>query len=613
MNIQPRYTSIGSLFRDEYVFNIPKYQRDYAWTDEEVEDFVRDLKNCYIVRSNGQSMHHFFGGVVSVESSVPGSARKQHDLIDGQQRLSTFVMLVACVTSVYKSLRTTLGESDKDNDKLLNQRIRELTRKYIEYEDEINREIRVVDRLTMAKADKVFFRNLIRGHPQTEKSGDSYKRESHRRLDKAYGTLEKFVLESIDSLKKVSDKLDSLKRFEEILNDDFTVIHIVTTTKSEAYRLFQVLNDRGMGLTEGDLLKSRTLEMLESNEFLSQQDTVERAWEDILADHPDQTEKFLRWYYSSIIGKRPGRSTLLDEFIDEFFPSGRDPSDVVVQTIGEAKNVADRVCHLSDEITVLRKLIEGSWPYETASSEWYKERLRLLVIELHHTNCLPLLLAAARHLDHHQFADLVDLTERFVFRYKTTCNQHISPLTSVYLAHAVKIRKSPKKYQPKEFAKDLRPLEKVRASDEVFVSNLNQLQYNKRRSNKPLKYMLITLEHYARWYYEGVKGRPKCKDKTRIFDFAKTTIEHVYPQQARVRDDELEELVNTLGNLTFLGPDDNNTGGNSPFEEKKSVFRDSSVLLNRKIADKDKWSVDRVRERQEELMDMALKIFSMGG
>ena len=65
---------------------------------------------------------------------------------------------------------------------------------------------------------------------------------------------------------------------EDILIEDFTVIHISTDSKTEAYRLFQVLNDRGISLTDGDLLRARTLELLDNGAFETQQTTAETEW-----------------------------------------------------------------------------------------------------------------------------------------------------------------------------------------------------------------------------------------------------------------------------------------------------------------------------------------------
>lgn len=70
---------------------------------------------------------------------------------------------------------------------------------------------------------------------------------------------------------------------ENIVHNNCTIIFIDSKTRESAYKLFQVLNDRGAGLTEGDLLKSKTLEVLEKH-FSIKQSTVQDAWDEILQE-----------------------------------------------------------------------------------------------------------------------------------------------------------------------------------------------------------------------------------------------------------------------------------------------------------------------------------------
>lgn len=173
MEIHPYQTTIGGFFADEYIFEIPKYQRNYAWTESEIEDFLKDLTKCYEVRSKGESLPHFFGGIVSAESKIPGSGRKKIYLVDGQQRAATFVMLIANIVSLYckleKDLESELSsvsdeslKSDLERCKeLIIQRKPELTRKYLQLKTEIEQEVVTIERLTMSQPDTQFFKNMI--------------------------------------------------------------------------------------------------------------------------------------------------------------------------------------------------------------------------------------------------------------------------------------------------------------------------------------------------------------------------------------------------------------------------------------------------------------------
>lgn len=622
MRIEPLHESIGQFFRGDFIFDVPKYQRNYAWEGPEIEDFIKDLKRCYDMRTTKEPIPHFFGGIVSIEERLPGGRYSEVHIIDGQQRLVTFVLLVANIVLLYKAIEKEIDEElaetpDESSERelagsreLVKKRVSELTRKYLKLDYEVNREIVKTDRLTVSEPDRQFFRDLIYEHPSATDIEES--RESHKRLERAFEEIRDF-LEGIIDFPSTVDKLDALKRIEEILDEDFTLIHMITETKDVAYRLFQVLNDRGTQLTVGDLLRARTLEMLDPPPYSEPQHVVKRAWDDIIADPPGQTRSFLKWYYASVHGKRPRNATLFDDFLEAFFPQDSS-AGYVVSSSEEAEEVSRAVVELQKGVHVLRTLVDGDWPYphKAPVKKWHRNRLNLLVLKLKHTNCMPLLLAAAEHLDHKNFAEIVQLVERFAFRYKVICNQHISPLTRTYNREAQAIRAlETAPYRVRRLRDELRSLQAERAPDSVFRSHLTELTYKPRGGNRPLKYLLMTLEHYARWYGEGAQSEPECKNDTRVFDFANTTIEHIYPQGADPPEPDLEELVHELGNLTFLGPDDNQAMANEEFAEKKQFFEESSVLLNRKMAENDTWDGAAVEARQERLIKMALDVFSV--
>ena len=171
------------------------------------------------------------------------------------------------------------------NGTLIDNRINKLRQKYLRYDDEINREPITVQKLVLSKADKQYFEDLIEARECTER------RDSHRRINRAFKKLEKFVAGIIDAEATVDAKIDALAKIENIVHNNCTIIFIDSKTRESAYKLFQVLNDRGAGLTEGDLLKSKTLEVLEKH-FSIKQSTVQDAWDEILQDEPKQIEHF---------------------------------------------------------------------------------------------------------------------------------------------------------------------------------------------------------------------------------------------------------------------------------------------------------------------------------
>lgn len=600
MIITPTHLTIGQLFDQQFIFRVPKYQRFYAWDSDEIDDFLEDLDQCQLSRISGAGRHHFFGGLVTVNTPFPGSARRNIEVIDGQQRLASFTMLVAQLRKALLKLESEVDKAAPDNPaKFLKDKSDSLRGKYLFFQDTVKLQVHEIHRLELSNPDKAYFKALI------EETGPEVTRDSHQLLLNAYSKIGKYLQNLVARQTTDLEKALALSRIDEVLQSDWTVIHMSTDTKHEAYMMFQVLNDRGKDLTEGELLRARTLEMLEDAQFSEKQEVVEEAWNQMLKRN-SQVEDSLRAVYASVVGKRPGQASLFDQFLDQFFPMHKLPP------IDDEKAVklVEQVNKLKSDFGKLEKISSGEWPYPVTPgiTAWHRDRLRLLVLELKHTNCLPLLLSAC-NLEQKNFSEIVQILERFVFRYKIICGAHISAAQNIYYKHAVSIRNAPLTYKVKDLKADLQLLLNKNTTDNFFKNNIKEMVYSDEVSNKPLKYFLMTVEHYYRWYAGGASNSPKCLDPSRVFDFANTTIEHVFAQNAATPDATMDALVNKLGNLTFLGTGDNDAVGNKPFAQKKPIFAASSVKLNNKIAENATWEPATIGARTEELATMAVNIF----
>lgn len=602
MIVDPIYNAVGSFFSYKPIYYVPKYQRGYAWEKLEVEDFLKDLDKCFTARLAGNEINHFFGGIVSVKKVVAGAVNQHsYELVDGQQRMATFVLVISAVISIYRDLSNeAVAAGDAANNAIILNRINDLKQRFIAFDQEINRVRTTQDVLSLSRADLQFYKDTISGN------NPAPTRDSHRKIETAYSLI-RTKIQNLSNQPLFTDKLDRLEMITNIVDIDFSILHIVTADRNEAYTLFQVLNDRGKSLTEGDLLRAKTLELLETHNV--QQDSVEVLWDDILSDKASQTEDYLRWIFASHLGKRAGKNTLFDDYLDEFYPShNNDPV-----TAANATEIQTTTQTVKSEVELSRKLISGEWPYTPNNpiTAWDRNRLTLLILELGHTLSMPLLLSAASQLNHSQFSQIVQVIERFVFRYIVVSNQHAGPVVNVYHEEALAIRANPAGYNVNTLIVKLRNLQNANAGDAIFRANLDSLMYKVGGGNKPLKYFLMTIEHFLRWYRNGANGIPTCIDKTRIYDFTDTTIEHIYPRNAQgaVIDVNLEGLKNTCGNLTFMGPTDNVAGANDDFAHKVPIFQASSVLMNLEIGALAVWNQAAVNTRMNDLKDIAVAVF----
>lgn len=120
---------------------------------------------------------------------------------------------------------------------------------------------------------------------------------------------------------------------------------------------------------------------------------------------------------------------------------------------------------------------------------------------------------------------------------------------------------------------------------------------------------MATLEDYHGWFSNGATGKPK-PSKISTYDINQLSIEHIYPQKAKVKIPLLEAYINNIGNLTFWAPNENSTASNDVFDKKKPLYQKSSIRMNRELANIAEWNDQQFKNREEKLVKMALKLFA---
>lgn len=591
MKVDPDYKSIGALFRDANVFSIPKYQRGYAWKENQLEDFIEDIKALLI---EGEQSEHFFGSLVCSQVEAVGGHERENQLVDGQQRLTTFVILASRLIRKYEELI----KLDSDHVEYINQKIQELTERYICYKKSVNKKTELIPRMTLSRRDKEFFASLIDGRIL------NCERESHNKLKFAADKIDKFIEELVID-KSIDEQLDSLGDIEKIINEKCNIIHMITSKVSDAYKLFQVINDRGEHLTHTDLIRAKTLGIADDNKSEHIFKDVEKTWDDLDRDLGLNLEKLLGDFYSSKTGDKVKPTAFYDQFVKKI--------------IGESSVLPEHIYQLMSDLKIeLRKahqISNGEWPYaDSKLNSWKRNRLRILVINLKHTHPIPLLLAATK-LDESKFYELVRVLEVFFFRYKHICKNKIDLATTRYLKACRLIESGD--FIIQKFKEELRGLILKDATDEQFAIRIAELQYidPKKGDNRGLRYLLMGLEDSWSWYIDGMKGGYSNKEKSinvsAVYEFSSMTLEHVYPQNPSVKDLNIEEHLNSLGNLTLLDPSLNSSLGNLDYSEKYSFLVERSKLaINSDFANYPSWNRENLLDRQKRLIDAAKSVFS---
>ena len=205
---------VKDLFNGDRVFNIPKYQRAYAWKEENLEYFLDDLKNQRSEKS------YFLGTLLFHEKEARGEY-EFIDVVDGQQRLTTIIVFMKIIiTSLLRQ------ESTEVSNKTYSRYIYDGCSYKLELENE----------------DSSFLHNKIFGNVDAIE----FETPSQKRLYEA----KKYFSDELSKLKKQ----DLERMFSVLINAD--VILYVVNKISDATQIFELLNDRGRKLTDLEGVKS---------------------------------------------------------------------------------------------------------------------------------------------------------------------------------------------------------------------------------------------------------------------------------------------------------------------------------------------------------------------
>ena len=250
--------SISSAFKDHYI--VPDYQREYVWNDEQVEQLLFDLLDAY---NTDNKKAYFLGTIVTYDSG------SQFELIDGQQRLTTFFVLLCAIKRIYISL----GEPTSVIDNLV-------------YSPTMNNDGDVINlyHLQLQYEDAGNCLELI----EKGEGRPNYLTQSGERLFDAFKTIQDFLNE------RFSD-IASLKKFVVFLLNKTSFIRIETYDIADALKIFETINQRGKGLDPMDLLKNMIFRQVDRSKFKE----LNMNWKSIprsLEKIDEKPLRFLRYF-----------------------------------------------------------------------------------------------------------------------------------------------------------------------------------------------------------------------------------------------------------------------------------------------------------------------------
>jgi hypothetical protein len=561
-NFKTENNTFRKLIGNGLSYRIPRFQRDYSWTNEEWEDLWMDLIGALNVDAEAA---HYMGYLV-----LQSNDDKTFDVIDGQQRLTTISIIVLAVLKNIQRLIEARNDADSNQ-----QRMSQIRQTYVGYLDPVTLVSR--PKLTLNRNNNSYFQTFLVPLGHLPQRGF---RASEHLLRKAFEWFDRRVA---DYLKASSGNEGMrLAKLVEDISDRLFFTVITVTDELNAYKVFETLNARGVRLSATDLLKNYLFSVLDSGgETDHELRNLEDRWEAIVGRlQSENFPDFLRVHWNS---RRP-------------FARQAD----LFKTIRAKVSTSETV------FTLLRQMEEDLDTYLALSSpepsEWSQDDKQLAGIlkTFRVRQPFPLLLAAKRAFDAPDFTGLLRAAVVISMRFNVIGSYSTAEQERKYNEVAERVAKK----ELNNLIDVLHALRNIYPDDSAFRTAFSDktIRTTDSRNNRVVRLILCAIEKHI---------------SSQDYNFASDAfnIEHVLPQNAPdgwggLSNDDAYALTYRLGNMTLLQAGENRDIGTAEYDQKRAVYQQSGFAITRKLGnDNAEWTPERIAAQQNWMANQATAIW----
>lgn len=584
--------SVEQVYKDFYV--VPDYQREYVWNEEDVRAFADDIYNEFYGPKGDliPEVEYFIGSTV-----VCRNRNGTYDLIDGQQRMTTIYLFLCAI-------RDFIGKQgaepiDSLHDMVFANRLADDGSNVRDH------------RLCLQYEDSHGVLEYI-ADCQGEVEAALEPTKSVRCIKDAYRTLMLFLSERFQS------DVPAVRRFFVAFVRRVKLIRIVTPNLSHALKVFETVNDRGVGLTAMDLLKNLLFMRTRSQDYPK----LKNQWKALTKDLDGCKEKhlrFLRYFVMSRYAEfrtASGKPLREDEIYD-WFGKHTALTGLDADPMGFAAELAKAGRDY-------RQFASGRAPDGTDIS--YLDNIQSLSGKARQHFILML---AGRHLPVDALVELAKHLESLFFVYTVT-REPTKNFEWMFGDWAEDLRQAKSKGDVLAIIQSrIKPLIQAKSRDFDFA--MRELSSDRIQKYR-LKYILAKIaQHLDQFAWQDADNTQQLSH----YMDAKLEVEHILPQrptpQQRAAFDQPErygEWLNRLGNLSLLEKNLNSSVSNEGFDRKREAYKNSRIVMTKAIATQDgfgkansltraleqlssyeKWTSVEIAHRQESLASLARQVW----
>lgn len=546
------------------MFAIPEYQRAYSWKKQQRKELFQDIEK--VMYSSDNTRRHFMATIVCLQTNeteeIGTDELERLDIVDGQQRLTTLIILL-------KSIALYLGECEGELEKSEALKLNDLI-------------VKDGGRLILLQTNhisKIIFSKFLCEGKIPEKEELSTVAE-YNLLD-AFNDCRAFV----EGLKSSEAVLTLLKTVKNRLDFIFYVLE----DQGAVYTVFEVLNSRGLAVAWLDKCKSMVMgivyEKFQPRAAAEKMSLLHDIWSKIytllgkrlLKDDEILAVSATLWYEKENIGK----------------PLSVEKS---IETFREACNQDGR------------KVIEISqWIYKVTEElvKVYSNPRLNAVTDISHARMLAIAIRLAEHYSTDDRNAMLNEWEKVTFLLFGLHRKDSRFRVGDYVRAARKISKN--QITKDEAINEICSIANKYTIDDAISEIMGEDWYGS--YDNDVKYLLYRYEEYLA-SQNGEKLSDDLWEKIWSGTPA-TTIEHIHPKtyvdswRGKLGNDQedIDRHINRIGNLVLLPPGINSKAGQKVFADKKEIYKQYHLLMLNEIVELDDWNQDAVDNREETLLD----------
>ena len=546
-------------------FRIPRYQRPYSWTEDQINDFWNDL----IASSKGDN--YFLGSVILNYESYGDD--KVVDIIDGQQRILTSTILLAVLRDITQPLDEELSNS--------------IQRQSIYMEDGVRRIYQ--PRVEVGESAKEFFEKYIQSREVSILDSKPQYSE-HRKILNNYKLLKEKVESELDRIDEVNKKIEWITNLYSQI-DDLSIIKVRIESEEDAYEIFETTNARGVDLSVADLIKNVIFKNIPER---GNRDSAKEKWsyiEQKIEGTGTEVKRFIRYYWIS----------------KEAFVSDKRLFRTIKQNTLNWEKFLDDLVDNSEkwDLILNSSSYEDLVDYQKADKLYASLNALKLMGVIQHNALLLSIFRNYKYLGLNPL-NLIEFIEKFTFQYSAISKGQTNRVEKIYSRYARDIEDVVKegvdinKRIQTVFHNIKAELKTILPYEEEFISNFNEVSYSKRELSR---YILGRINNYLQ------------KTNEHKIDYNNVNIEHILPQKPEsdwgLKKSDIKGYVNKLGNLTLLDKRLNSKIQNTVLAKKIPHLRESELAITKKFienlenSENPVWDEEQINNRQKNFAEIA--------